>query len=93
MTAAFCTLMGIMGIGLTAPNIKIIQESCTATSDYFTLYEREPLMDYSQSVEKPPRDTVQGRIEFRDVKFIYPSDPNERVILEHLYLNQAKKLL
>ena len=86
MTAAFCTLMGIMGIGLTAPNLKIIQESCTATSDYFTLYEREPQMDFSQSVEKPPRDTVQGRIEFKDVKFIYPSDPNERVILEHLNL-------
>ena len=55
MGAAMCTLMGIMGIGLTAPNIKVIQESCTATSDYFTLYEREPQMDYSQSVEKPPR--------------------------------------
>ena len=86
MTASFCTLMGIMGIGLTAPNLKIIQESCTATSDYFTLYEREPQMDYSQSIEKPPRDSIMGRIEFNDVKFIYPSDPNERVILEHLNL-------
>ena len=86
MTAAFCTLMGIMGIGLTAPNLKIVQESCTATSDYFTLYEREPQMDYSQSIEKPPRESVMGRIEFNDVKFIYPSDPNERVILEHLNL-------
>ena len=86
MTASFCTLMGIMGIGLTAPNIKIVQESCTATSDYFTLYEREPQMDFSQSVERPPRESVMGRIEFKDVKFIYPSDPNERVILEHLNL-------
>ena len=86
MTAAFCTVMGIMGIGLTAPNLKIIQESCTATSDYFTLYEREPQMDYSQSIERPPRETIMGRIEFNDVKFIYPSDPNERVILEHLNL-------
>ena len=86
MTAAFCTLMGIMGIGLTAPNLKIVQESCTATSDYFTLYEREPQMDFSQSIEKPPRDSIVGRIEFRDVKFIYPSDPNERVILNGLNL-------
>jgi len=86
MTAAFCTLMGIMGIGLTAPNLKIVQESCTATSDYFTLYEREPQMDLSQSIEKPPRDSIVGRIEFRDVKFIYPSDPNERVILNGLNL-------
>ena len=86
MTASFCTMMGIMGVGLTAPNIKIIQESCTATSDYFTLYEREPQMDYSQSIEKPPRESVLGRIEFKDIKFIYPSDPNERVILDHLNL-------
>ncbi|MBR3720839.1 MAG: ATP-binding cassette domain-containing protein, partial [Clostridia bacterium] len=86
MTASFCTLMGIMGIGLTAPNLKVVQESCTATSDYFTLYEREPQMDFSQSIERPPRESVMGRIEFRDVKFVYPSDPNERVILEHLNL-------
>ena len=86
MSAAYCTLMGIMGFGLTAPNLKVVKESCTATSDYFTLYEREPQMDFSQSVEKPPRETILGRIEFKDVKFIYPSDPNERVILDNLNL-------
>ena len=86
MCSALCTLMGIMGIGLTAPNIKVIQESCTACSDYFTLYEREPQMDYSQSIEKPPRDQIQGRIEMKNIKFIYPSDPNRRVILEGLNL-------
>ncbi|MBO6243772.1 MAG: hypothetical protein J6O41_04305, partial [Clostridia bacterium] len=64
MTVTFCTLMAIMGFGLIAPNIKIIQESCTASSDYFTLHEREPAMDFSQSIEKPPRDSIQGRIEF-----------------------------
>ena len=94
MAGAFCTLMGIMGIGLTAPNLKIIQESCTATSDYFTLYEREPAMDFSQSIEKPPRENVKGKIEFKNVKFIYPSDPNERVILEglNLFLKPGKKV-
>ena len=86
MCSALCTLMGIMGIGLTAPNIKVIQESCTATSDYFTLYEREPQMDFSQSVERPPRDQIAGRIEMKNIKFVYPSDPNKRVILEGLNL-------
>ena len=80
MSCAFCTLMGIMGIGLTAPNIKVIQESCSATSDYFTLYEREPKMDYLQSNEKPKRENIKGKIEFKDVKFIYPSDSNKRFI-------------
>ena len=87
MCSAMCTLMGIMGIGLTAPNIKVIQESCTATSDYFTLYEREPQMDYSQSTERPPREQIQGKIEMKDIKFIYPSDPNKRVILDGLNLS------
>jgi len=86
ISGAFCTLMGILGIGLTAPNLKIIQESCTATSDYFTLCEREPQMDCSQSIEKPDRENIKGKIEFKNVKFIYPSDPNERIILECLNL-------
>ena len=62
LTVTFCTLMGVMGIGMVAPNIKIVQESCTACSDYFTLYEREPQMDLSQSTEKPNRDDVKGKI-------------------------------
>ena len=86
MTASFCTLMAIMGIGLTAPNLKIIQEACTATSDYFTLYERVPEMDYSQSTEKPPREGFVGRIEFKNVMFKYPSDPNQRIILNGINL-------
>ena len=85
-SASLSTLMAIIGLGIGAPNLKVIQEACTATSDYFTLYEREPQMDNSQSVEKPPRDQILGKIEFKNVKFIYPSDPNKRVILEGMNL-------
>ena len=86
MTVTFSTLMAIMGFGLIAPNVKIIQESCTASSDYFTLVEREPAMDFKQSVEKPPRESIKGKIEFKNVVFKYPSDPNERIILKGLNL-------
>ena len=86
VTVVFSTLVAILSIGFTAPNLKIIQESAIASSDYFTLYEREPQMDFSQSIEKPPRDQVQGRIEFKNVNFIYPSDPNKRLILKDLNL-------
>ncbi len=84
VTVVFSTLIAILSIGITAPNIKIIQESAIASSDYFTLYEREPQMDFSQSIETPPRDQVYGRIEFKDVCFCYPSDPNKRMILKNL---------
>ena len=86
MTVAFSTLMAIMGFGFIAPNVKIIQESCTASSDYFTLVERKPAMDFKQSVEKPPRESIKGKIEFKNVVFKYPSDPNERIILKGLNL-------
>ena len=86
VTVVFSTLIAILSIGLTAPNVKIIQESAIASSDYFTLYEREPQMDFSQSVEMPPRDQVNGRIEFRNVCFSYPSDPNKRMILKNINL-------
>ena len=80
----FCTLFAVLSIGLTAPNVKIIQESAIASSDYFTLYEREPQMDLSQSIEMPPRESIKGKIEFKDVCFHYPSDPNKRMILKNL---------
>ena len=84
VTVVFSTLIAILSIGVTAPNIKIIQESSIASSDYFTLYEREPQMDFSKSVEKPPRDKVKGKIEFKDICFYYPSDKNKRMILKNL---------
>ena len=86
VTVVFATLVAILSIGFTAPNLKIIQESAIASSDYFTLYEREPQMDFSQSIQKPPREQVLGRIEFKDVNFYYPSDPNKRMILKNLNL-------
>ena len=82
----FSTLMAMMSIGSIAPNLKIIQEAAVASSDYFTLVERKPQIDESNSNYKPPRDQVKGRIEFKDITFIYPSDPNQRKILEGLNL-------
>ena len=87
ITVTFCTLMGVMGIGMVAPNIKIVQESCTASSDYFTLYEREIPMDFSESTEKPDISQVKGEIIFKDVVFQYPSDVNKRIILNKLNLS------
>ena len=86
VTVIFSTIMAIMSVGLIAPNIKIIQESCVATSDYFTLAERNPEIDMSTSTQKPPRDQVKGRIEFKNVVFSYPSDPNHRIIIDGINL-------
>ena len=86
ISAAFCTLMGIGGIGLIAPNLKQIQESCAAASDYFNLYDRKPVMDLTNSIERPPLSDIQGRIVFNGVNFYYPSDSNKRLILDGINL-------
>ena len=74
INVSFCTLMGIMSIASFAPNIKNIQESCTAAIDYFKLLEREVLIDLSQSKEKPDKSSIKGEVVFKNVVFRYPSD-------------------
>ena len=84
LTVIFATLNAILSIGMVSPNMKIIQESALASSDYFTLYEREPQIDLSESTYKPKRNDVKGKIEFKNISFIYPSDVNKRKILNGL---------
>ena len=86
MTVCFSTTMAVASFGMMAPNINIIQEACIAASDYFTLLERKEQIDASQSTYKPPRDSVKGRIEFKNIQFTYPSDENKRKILDDLNL-------
>ena len=86
MTVCFSTTMAINSFGMMAPNISIIQEACIAASDYFTLVDREVKIDESGSTYRPPRDSVMGKIEFKNIEFIYPSDVNKRKILDGLNL-------
>ena len=53
---------------------------------YFNLLNRKPQMDLSQSIQKYPMSQIQGKIEFYRVNFIYPSDPEQRLILNNINL-------
>ena len=86
MTVCFTTTMAINSFGMMAPNISIIQEACIGASDYFTLVDREVQIDESNSTYRPPRESVKGRIEFKNIEFIYPSDVNKRKVLDGLNL-------
>ena len=86
MIVCFATTMAINSFGMMAPNINIIQEACIGASDYFTLVDRKVQIDESSSTYKPPRDSVKGKIEFKNIEFIYPSDVNQRKILDGLNL-------
>ena len=86
MTVCLSTIMAISSFGMMAPNISIIQEACIASSDYFTLVDRKINIIESVSNYMPSRDTIKGRIEFKNIDFIYPSDENKRKILDGLNL-------
>ena len=74
-------------IGQVVYNLQYIQLSLAATSDYFNLYERKPEMDLTNSIEKPPLSDIKGKIEFNNVNFYYPSDYNQKLILNGMNLN------
>ena len=87
LTVIFSTIMAIMSLGSIAPNIKVIQEAATASSDYFTLVKRVPQIESAASTYKPPREDIKGKIEFKNVSFIYPSDVhNKHMVLDKLNL-------
>ena len=71
-SAGLLTLIGLAAMGAIAPNLKGIQESCNAVSDYFNLCNRIPQMKLGESIQKPPNNEIQGKIEFKSVKFSYP---------------------
>ena len=81
-----CVVGSIVAIGEIAPNIQIIKESCVASSDYFTLNDRIPKIYISEKNLKPEREKIKGKIEFKNIKFIYPSDKNQKPILNGLNL-------
>ena len=68
--------------------------SLAASSDYFNLIERKPKIDLTYSIEKPPLSNIQGNIEFNNVDFYYPSDPDKKMVLNKLNLKflSGKKL-
>ena len=74
-------------MGQMAPNLQVIRAACSSSSDYFTLLERKPKVYLSEKNLMPDRDTIRGNIEFKNIKFIYPSDKAKKPILDGLNLN------
>ena len=82
-----CIVSFINAVVEVSNNIQYVELSLAATSDYFNLYERKVQMDLSNSIEKPPISDIKGKIEFNNVNFYYPSDPNKKLILNNFNLN------
>ena len=69
------------------PIILILKESCASASDYFNLYENSSKIDTSSKGIKPNKELIKGNIEFKNIKFSYPTDKNKKLILKGINLS------
>ena len=79
-----CIVSAIYSISGLAPNFQIIQKACIASSDYFTILKNDRQLSLNYSDYIPSKENFRGKIEFKNVKFIYPSDTNGKYALDGL---------
>lgn len=64
--------MGAMQVGMSSPYVEAYSVARSAASGIFKVIDRIPVIDSLSSSGKKP-SSVEGRIEFKHVKFNYPS--------------------
>ena len=84
VTVLMSVLNVIYSISGLGPNIQIIQKSCIASSDYFVLLSKKKIQQKSNTGYIPAKDKFQGKIEFKNVKFTYPHDKSQKIVLNDL---------
>ena len=82
----FSVINAIYALGSIGPNIEVINEACVSASDYFHLYKRIPKIFISDKNIITNKEKINGKIEFKNIKFIYPSDKNQKPVLDNLNL-------
>jgi len=89
-----CMIGAIYSISGLGPNFQIIKKACIASSDYFTLLNRRKNVLVDNSGFFPERENFKGKIEFKNVKFIYPNDKSEKLVLDglNLVIESGKKI-
>ena len=91
LTMFFCTIQGIAALTVIIPNIKAINDSRQALSDYFTLKERKPQIKFIDASYKPSRDDLKGKIEFKNISFSY--NENKKVLEDISFIcNPGEKI-
>jgi len=91
LAAVLNVVYSISGLG---PNFQIIQKASIASGDYFYLLSKHKEKKVIFDTICPPRETFKGKIEFKNVKFMYPHDNTKKVILDNfnLTIEPGKKI-
>lgn len=84
LTVLFAVMIGAFSLGNVAPNMKAFTSATAAGRKIFAAIDRVSPMDpYSDAGEKLP--SLEGTIELRNIRHIYPSRP-EVVVMEDVSL-------
>ncbi|CAG0912521.1 unnamed protein product [Notodromas monacha] len=75
----FSVLMGAMNVGQATPYIESFGVARAAAATLFTIIDRQPPIDSSSEAGKKPK-LITGRVQFKDVKFHYPSRPDVPIL-------------
>ncbi|KAF7596284.1 GTPase-activating protein [Aspergillus hancockii] len=79
LTVLMAILIGSFSLGNVSPNAQAFTNAVAAAAKIYATIDRpSPLDPYSDEGEKP--DHIEGNIEFRNVKHIYPSRPEVTVM-------------
>lgn len=77
----FAVLIGAFALGGIAPDLQAFSYGIGAGTKIFATIDRIPAIDsYSDDGKKIRKDQVLGRIELKDVEFVYPSRPEVAVL-------------
>ncbi|GAV06617.1 hypothetical protein RvY_16576 [Ramazzottius varieornatus] len=78
-TVIFSVVIGAFSIGIASPHLAVIATAKGAAATVFEVIDSVPNIDaYSESGLKPQQ--CHGKIEFRNVKFRYPTRPDVQVL-------------
>ena len=89
-----CIVSAIYSMSGLGPNFQIIKKACIASSDYFNLLTLNGNISIKNKGYIPEKENFKGKIEFKNVKFIYPSDKSEKIVIDglDLLIESGKKI-
>jgi ATP-binding cassette subfamily B (MDR/TAP) protein 1 len=85
-------VLGAFSVANVAPNIQAFTSATSAAAKIFTTIDRSSPLDPTSTVGKT-LDSVEGKLEFKQIKHIYPSRPEVTVLEDfNLLIPAGKKI-